>query len=406
MQDFIEKNHRSNFGDVIIATTFSQRAITVCSVIIFICIILFMSFAEYTQKRNVNGIVYPDKGIISIKSKQSGTLSALYIKSGDFINSGEKLLAIDASSSTHYFKNNEESYREMFSKLRSISSRETQDNITDLEAKKKLTEEQVIQTKNSIAIMERQIRLLNAAIHSQQISFSKIQDAYKKRYVSDVEKNNAEMQLIDKKMQLQSLNNEISSKEGQIISLKKELEDTIDRIKNIQNENEKENIDSLIKMYGVASDSESILRAPSAGKIAEVVEKTGSFVNTGDTILRVIPQGSVNQIVAFISPEFIGEIKKGTRVALKYDSYPYQRFGFEHGIIIDISRVPLQPEDIYTNFGIKFENACYRIVIKITEKKKRINIIPGMSLKVDIPTRKTSIIKWIFPFFRDKDIDA
>ncbi|MCR2260169.1 ABC transporter, partial [Salmonella enterica] len=93
----------------------------------------------------------------------------------------------------------------------------------------------VIQTKNSIAIMERQIRLLNAAIHSQQISFSKIQDAYKKRYVSDVEKNNAEMQLIDKKMQLQSLNNEISSKEGQIISLKKELEDTIDRIKNIQN---------------------------------------------------------------------------------------------------------------------------------------------------------------------------
>lgn len=127
----------------------------------------------------------------------------------------------------------------MFSKLRSISSRETQENITDLEAKKKLTEEQVIQTKNSIAIMERQIRLLNAAIHSQQISFSKIQDAYKKRYVSDVEKNNAEMQLIDKKMQLQSLNNEISSKEGQIISLKKELEDTIDRLKNIQNENEK-----------------------------------------------------------------------------------------------------------------------------------------------------------------------
>lgn len=64
--------------------------------------------------------------------------------------------------------------------------------------------------------MERQIRLLNAAIHSQQISFSKIQDAYKKRYVSDVEKNNAEMQLIDKKMQLQSLNNEISPKRDKL----------------------------------------------------------------------------------------------------------------------------------------------------------------------------------------------
>ena len=160
-----------------------------------------------------------------------------------------------------------------------------------------------------------------------------------------------------------------------------------------------------MKMYGIASDTESVLRAPVAGKIAEIVERTGRFVNAGDTILTVIPQDSVNQIIAFISPELIGEIKKGTRVALKYDSYPYQRFGIEHGIIIDISRVPLQPEDIYTNFGLKVENACFRVGIKITERKERIAVIPGMSLKVEIPTRKESIIKWIFPFFRDKNVD-
>lgn len=47
--------------------------------------------------------------------------------------------------------------------------------------------------------MTSQIRLLDAAIQSQQVTFNRIQDAYKKKYVSDVEKNNAEMQLIDKK---------------------------------------------------------------------------------------------------------------------------------------------------------------------------------------------------------------
>lgn len=118
MQKLNEKNYRSDFGDVIVTTTYSQRVIIVCSVFIFICVLMFISFAEYTQKRNVNGIVYPDKGIVNIKSKQSGTLSALYIKSGDYIRVGEKLLEIDASSSTHYFRNNEENYREMLSKLR------------------------------------------------------------------------------------------------------------------------------------------------------------------------------------------------------------------------------------------------------------------------------------------------
>ncbi|HBA8200593.1 TPA: HlyD family efflux transporter periplasmic adaptor subunit [Escherichia coli] len=405
MRKYMGKNYRSDFGDVIVTTTYSQRAIITCSVFIFICVLLFISIADYTQKRTVSGIVYPDKGIVNIKSKQSGTLSAFYIKGGDYINTGEKLFSIDASSSTQYFRNNEENYRELLSKLREVSGRETQDNINTLNARKKLTEEQIDQTRNSIAIMTNQVRLLDAAIQSQQVTFDRIQDAYKKKYVSDIEKNNAEMQLIDKKMQRQSINNEISSREGQIISLKKELDDTIDRIKNIQNEDKKESLQSLMKLYGIASDTESVLRAPVAGKVAEIVERTGRFVNAGDTILTVIPQGSVNQIVAFISPELIGEIKKGTKVALKYDSYPYQRFGVEHGVIIDISRVPLQPEDIYTNFGLKFENACFRVGIKIIERKESITIIPGMSLKVEIPTRKASIIKWIFPFFGDKSVD-
>lgn len=405
MRKYMEKNYRSDFGDVIVTTTYSQCAIITCSVFIFICVLLFISIADYTQKRTVNGIVYPDKGIVNIKSKQSGTLSAFYIKGGDYINTGEKLFSIDASSSTQYFRSNEENYRELLSKLREVSGRETQDNINTLNARKKLTEEQIDQTRNSISIMTNQVRLLDAAIQSQQVTFNRIQEAYKKKYVSDIEKNNAEMQLIDKKMQRQSLNNEISSREGQIISLKKELDDTIDRIKNIQNEDKKESLQSLMKLYGIASDTESVLRAPVAGKVAEIVERTGRFVNAGDTILTVIPQGSVNQIVAFISPELIGEIKKGTKVALKYDSYPYQRFGVEHGVIIDISRVPLQPEDIYTNFGLKFENACFRIGIKIIERKESITVIPGMSLKVEIPTRKASIIKWIFPFFRDKSVD-
>jgi membrane fusion protein len=136
MQKYIKKSYRSDFGDVIVTTTYSQCVIITCSVFIFICVLLFISLADYTQKININGIVYPDKGIINIKSKQSGTLSALYIKNGDHINTGEKLLAIDASSSTHYFRNNEESYSEMLSRLRGFSSSEVQANIKNLNAKK------------------------------------------------------------------------------------------------------------------------------------------------------------------------------------------------------------------------------------------------------------------------------
>lgn len=402
MQNSIKNKCSSDYCDVTLATTISQRVISSCVGVIFIVVVLFMFYAEYTQKRNIPGIVYPDKGIISIKSRTSGILSVLYKKSGDYVKSGESLFVIDASSSTHFFKNNEENYWEIISKLNAITRRDAQNNVTALESRKKLTEEQLAQTMNSIEILKNQIKLLDIAIKSQEISYKKIHDAYKKKYVSDIEKNNAEMQLIEKKMQRQSLENEVLSKEDQVISLNKDLNETSVRIKDVKNEYEKESAQSLMKMNTFASDAESILHSPTAGKVAEIVERTGSFINAGETILTIIPKGSVNQIVAFISPDLIGEIKKGTRVSLKYDSYPYQRFGVEHGVITDISTVPLQPEDIYTNFGIKFEKASFRLGIEITDHQRNINIIPGMSLKVEIPTRKASIIKWLFPFFREK----
>lgn len=405
MQDLMKRNYRSDFGDVIVVTTFSQRIIILCSFIIFIIVVLFMYFSNYTQKINIHGIVYPDKGIVSIKSKQSGVLSALYKKNGESVRLDEKLFAVDASSSTYFFRNNEENYWRMFLKLKNLNDKEAQVDIKTLDSKKKLTEEQIAQTINSIEIMEGQIRLLDAAIKSHEESFNKIQNAYKKKYVSNVDKNNAEILLIDKKIQRQSLYNEIISQKGQVINLNKELDDIENRIKDIQSDNEKERVQSLMKMYGIASETESIVHASVAGKVAEVIERTGEGVNSGDTIMTIIPQGSTNQIVAFISPELVGEIKKGTRVALKYDSYPYQRFGVEHGTISDISTVPLHPEDIYANFGLKLEKASFRVEIKITDHKKKINIIPGMSLEVEIPTRKTSIIKWVFPFFRDKNTD-
>lgn len=401
--NIIKQDEHPDFGDVIIATTYSQRVMIMCSMIVFIVIILFTSLTKYTQKINVSGIVFPDKGIVSIKSRQYGILSSIYKKNGDRVIQGDALLAIDASSSTHFFSNNREKYLQVISKLKKINNKESQSKINMLRAKIQSVEREITQTRNSIENTKNKIQLLDKIIKVQEASFHKINNAYNKKYVSEIERNNMEFDLLEKKMQQQSFYNELSTMEGKIISLNDELDDSTDKIKDIQSDNEKDNTQLLMQEYGISTETESVFHAPVSGFVAEFAKRTGNYVNAGETILTIVPQGSINNIIAFVSPAFIGEIKKGKGVTLKYDSYPYQKFGVEHGIIIDISRLPLLPEDIYTTYGIKVEKQSFLITIKITKHQKAISITPGMSLEIEVPTQTASILQWIFPFFRNKN---
>lgn len=403
MKNIIKPNNLPDFGGVIIAITYSQRVIIIFSMIIFFIVILFISFADYTQKRIIPGVVFPDKGIVSIKSRQSGILSAIYKKNGEHVTCGDKLLTIDASSSTHFFINNEKKYLQIISRLKEINNKESQDNIKTLRSKIQSTERQIAKTRNNIINMRSQIELLDLMIKELEESFNKAQSAYKRKYVSEIEMSNMEINLLEKKMQRQSLYNEMTSTEENIINLNDELNDYTNRVKNIQRENEKDNAQLLMQMYGISSETESVLRTPVSGDVAEFSKNIGNYVNAGETILKIIPQGSINHIVAFISPAFIGEIKKGATVILKYNSYPYQQFGVEHGIISDISKLPLQPEEVYTTFGLKTEKESFLITIKITSHQKEISIIPGMSLEIEVPTKKAPIIQWIFPFIKNRN---
>ncbi len=96
MQDFIEKNHRSNFGDVIIAPHFLS-VLLLYALLLFLFVLSVYVFRRIYTKKKCQWDCLPDKGIISIKSKQSGTLSALYKKVEILLTQAK-----NCSQSTHH----------------------------------------------------------------------------------------------------------------------------------------------------------------------------------------------------------------------------------------------------------------------------------------------------------------
>jgi membrane fusion protein len=73
--------------------------------------------------------------------------------------------------------------------------------------------------------------------------------------------------------------------------------------------------------------------APRDGRITSVLSQAGQTVTAGATMVTILPQGVPLEAQLIATSKAIGFVREGTRVLLRYEAYPYQKFGQYGGTI-------------------------------------------------------------------------
>src|SRR5690606_16551807 len=82
--------------------------------------------------------------------------------------------------------------------------------------------------------------------------------------------------------------------------------------------------------------------APVSGTIATRLAKPGQAVQVGQPLLSVLPGDGRLEAELFVPSRAIGFVEPGDTVLLRYQAYPYQKFGHHRGTVARISRSTLQ----------------------------------------------------------------
>jgi membrane fusion protein len=93
----VTDNKSKNYGSVFINT---PRTYTICcigSALITLGIILFIAFAEVSEKYTVQGYLNSNKGVLRVYPNKQGIIIKKYVKQGDKVNKGDPLFLIDTS---------------------------------------------------------------------------------------------------------------------------------------------------------------------------------------------------------------------------------------------------------------------------------------------------------------------
>jgi len=385
-----------------------------------IAAVIWASWAEVDIIATAQGKIVPSGHVKIIQPLEAGVVERIYVKEGQKVAKGDKLIALDGTANDANIKrfknewleyNNDLTRQTAFlnkldadkslqayatsldrisnallisiwneyrAKLESIGS-----DIVKLKAEKKALDIDVA----------RLIKTLPLVIEREQ-SYSKLLK------ISAVSRNqylelkqlriDQEESLNVQKARVEQLNASITSslhnRRAYISEVRRTTLQEINRLTLLSSSVQQE----LIKAKKLSSLQ--ILTAPVDGVVEQLAIATiGGVVTPAQELLRIVPKEQKLVVEAGLLNKDIGFVYVGQTAEIKIDSFPFTKYGVIDSQIIDVSTDAIEDE----NLGLLFPLKATLMQKSINVDGRIVKLIPGMSVTIEIKTGKRRLMEFL-----------
>lgn len=341
----LEKCHVKWLGEIVLVRPLSFLFLTCAAVGVALVIVCFFVLGHYTQRSTVSGQLAPDIGVLKVYSPQSGIVVQKLVSEGQSIKKGAVLYVISSerqSNSTAGIQATvsqqvavrQQSLRDEITRMRRLQQEEAgalHKKLDGLEAERSKIEQQITGQHSRV-----ELAAAGAARAAQLLAqgFSSAEMAQQKQ-----------ADLLDQRNRLETLEREKLSIEREMQAQHSELESMPLRQHNAMAQLER----LLASTDQEWTESEGKRRiaivAPEDGIATAIVAEVGQAVDVSRPLAIVIPSRATLQAHLYAPSRTIGFIRPADQVLLRYQAYPYQKFGHARGTVASVSRVALTPTE-------------------------------------------------------------
>jgi membrane fusion protein len=272
---------------------------------------------------------------------------------------------------------------------------------------RELGEQQLEQVRRRVKDLGNELAQVDAAMKLQQVRIKSAKDqleryrglAGEKQFVSEALVKQKGDEVTDQEIKLQSLMRQRSQVERDLAMAKLE-EPTVEIRTRTQVEQVARQISELQEgLTQVEARTETLIRAPVAGVVTNIAVNNGQSIAADAPLATVLPKGSGMHVELLVPTRAIGFVKPGQDVVLRYDAFPYERFGQYHGRITDIGRNVWSSGDRVGPVAVK--EPVYRVDVALDRQNvsalgQEFSQRPGMLVNADLLLEKRTLFEWIF----------
>jgi membrane fusion protein len=405
-------------GGIRLAQPISSWLISGIAVAISTALIVFVIAGSVTKKAHVTGILTPSKGTLGITAPNAGILIHRHVEEGQPVKAGQPLFEL---STERQGNNGELTFlisQQLASRAQSLEAELRLRNAQYQEKKSALTQRlQSLDAENNQLAQEIELAKRRSTLAQQ--SLGKYETLQASGYVSPAQTQQKQEDLIDVSSRLSSLNRA----KVQLHATRQQVQADMEALATALATDlaQLQRSQAMLKQeIAENSNRKSILiTAPQDGTVTTITYAPGQAISSGQALATLVPAQSNNtemgdlEVHLYAPSRTAGFVAAGQTVLIRYQAFPYQKFGLQKGVVTDVSKTPFAPNELPINLastilsnaqqntlGFNSSEALYRI--KVHPEKLSImaygqeqQLKPGMTLEADVMQDSRKIWEWI-----------
>jgi len=392
-------------GDIVLVRPVSFTVLTLIASLFGAMVVMFFICGSYTKRSTVPGHLVPSSGQLKIYSPQYGVVLERFVEEGQIVKQGAPLFRL----SSERFAGNFGPIQAEVSDQLAQRSRSLLDELTKLkllqEEERQSRKSKLESLKNELATLAQQVTSQEKLVQLATNAAGRYQGLMDKGYVSMDQLQQRQADLLGQRLMLQRLTRETTTLTQQLVERRHEFSGL-----SALHENQLASIQrslSSIQQELVESEAKRtlIVIAPKEGVATSILAEPGQTVDSSRSLMSVVPANSQLQAELYVPSKAIGFIHIGDTVRVRYQAYPYQKFGQHRGTVLSISKTTLSAAEMANmsgsvpGLGLSGEQ-IYRIRVDMDAQSVMAYGNPrplqiGMLLEADILHESRRLYEWV-----------
>jgi membrane fusion protein len=266
--------------------------------------------------------------------------------------------------------------------------------------------------------IDEEIELASNRLSLAEKSLNKYAALQKSGFVSDAQTQQKEEDRLDLKARLSTLQRSRIQLQANQLAVESDLQTLETALAAELAALDKEDASLGQELLETQARKSIFITAPQAGTVTTVTYEPGQSLNAGQPLATIVARRergadttAAVEVHLYAPSRTAGFVAPGQQVMLRFDAFPYQKFGLQQGVVASVSRTPFAPAELPANLastilsneqkmGGGSNEALYRIKVRL--ERQAIDayghsqaIVPGMTVSGDIVQERRSIWEWI-----------
>lgn len=400
----LEHRERDWLGSIQLIRPVSLGVLTAFAVLVAIAVGTYLSLGEYTRKARVSGYLVPDRGVIRLVSPQAATVVESHVAEGGTVHRGDVLFVLAVGQATLSGDTQATIQSSIASRSQSLQAAVRQRTLLE-QTQLASIDRQIDEMQRELESMRNESDLQRQRLVLAEQALTQYESLRDENFVSAAQVRSKAEEVLNVKAQLQALERQRDSRLREIATLQAQRRELPLQAQTAQGAIERD----LSELAQQTAESEArqriVVRAPQDGVVSGVLAEPGQTVTPAIALASLLPADAKLQAQLFAPSSAVGFVRANQTVELRYQAFPYEKFGHQSGEVVQVSRSPLQATELAgLSLPVSLSGSVeplYRITVALDRQSVAAYgqlqaLSPGMQLEADVLLDRRRLIEWLF----------